>query len=179
MVDNMYEFQHSSSLSLSQIAHFDARFASLTRKKARLPTQSVKASDCRNQVSIFTINTDNCLFLFLCWCHVPRVSVFVSGSADPLTRSTISVSPSSCSGVWDPFVGHHILPFEQHNSTETMIGILPIFAQFCSFLNTEVCVLNLFWYLKIPCIFVFSWMYCFQLIHRMILFLQHSMLSSL
>ena len=32
---------------LAQIAPFDARFASHTRKKARLPTQSVQASECR------------------------------------------------------------------------------------------------------------------------------------
>ena len=33
---------------LAQIAPFDARFASQTRKKARLPTQSVQASECRS-----------------------------------------------------------------------------------------------------------------------------------
>ena len=43
MVDNGYEFQHSSS---AQIAPFDARFASQTRKRPHLPTQlqSVAAS---------------------------------------------------------------------------------------------------------------------------------------
>ena len=33
---------------LAQIAPFDARFARQTRKKARLPTQSVQASECRS-----------------------------------------------------------------------------------------------------------------------------------
>ena len=88
------------------------------------------------------------------------------------------LSSSSCSGVWDPWSCRiPILLFEKHCSTEAMIGILPMFAQYLFLLDTEVFVWNLLWYPKVPCIFVFSLMYCFQLIHRMILCLQHSMLS--
>ena len=42
--------------------------------------------------SMFTINADNCLFL----CSCLQV-------CSPVTRSIIGSSPSSCSGVWDPW----------------------------------------------------------------------------
>ena len=46
-------------------------------------------------VSMFTINTDSCLFLFLLLCLCLRVCSLGA-------RSIIGSSPSSCSGVWDP-----------------------------------------------------------------------------
>ena len=109
--------------------------------------------------------------------HVPRVSAFVSGLQPLLTRSIIDVSPSSCSGVWDPWPCRTpILQCGQHYRTENN-DWHP--SNICAnlFLLDTVFVLNLFWHPKVQCIFVFSLMYYFQLIHRMILFLQHSMLS--
>ena len=49
-------------------------------------------------VSMFAINADNCLFL--CWCFPG--SLCSHRVCNPVTRSIIGSSPSSCSEVWDP-----------------------------------------------------------------------------
>ena len=98
-----------------------------------------------HSVCAFTINIDNCLLLSLyvlvspslhrISVYVTRVSVFTSGLQPRHQIHHGLRQPSSCGGVWDPWSCRiPILQFEQHCSTEAMIGIFPIFAQFFSFL---------------------------------------------
>ena len=54
----MYEFRHSTSRA--DCTFFDARLGSQTEKKARLPTQSVQASECRSDLHDSCTNTQPC-----------------------------------------------------------------------------------------------------------------------
>ena len=88
---------------------------------------------------MFTINADNCLFLCSClWvCR-------------PVTRSIMGSSPSSCSGVWDPWsVEYHPANLQCCCNTEAETGFVPTSARFlrCKhLLDTEVSILNSFLY---------------------------------
>ena len=138
--------------------------------------------------SMFTINIDNCLVLLLF-----LLLFLVSPSLQPrrhIHHRLTSGLPCSISGL-QPFTrsiidfvslhlvvegGIHglcrtpVLQFEQqHCSTESNDWPLSNICASLFLLDTEIFVLILFGYPKLQCIFVFPLMYCFQLIHRMIL----------
>ena len=87
-------------------------------------------------VSMFTINADNCMFL----CSCLRV-------CSPVTRSIIGSSPSSCSGVRDPWSVEYQCCCGAEAETRLRYNISAVLR--CKhLLGTEVSVLNSFSYPK-------------------------------